>query len=289
MKLAHQVALITGANQGLGAQIARRFRAEGAHVAIGARGETALEDTARDLRDLPAPGEVLARRLDVTREPEVEAWIAAAQARWGRIDILVNCAGSAGPRGPLDELDWSAWKEAMEINILGTAYPSRVVTPIMKAAGRGKIINLSGGGATKPLPHLSAYAASKAAVVRLTETLALELKPWKIDVNAVAPGVLYTKLVDDFVEAGEAQLGRAYFEEVQRQKANPQPAFDLATGLCLFLASAESDGITGRLLSANWDPWAGLPARREALAKSDVYTLRRIVPGDRGLDWDARA
>ena len=289
MKLAHQVALITGANQGLGAQIARRFRAEGAHVALCARGEQALAETVAQLEQLPAPGEVLARRVDVTREPDIDAWVGAARDRWGRIDILVNCAGTAGPRGSLDELDWAAWKEAMDINILGTVYPCRAVAPLFKTSGRGKIINLSGGGATKPLPHLSAYAASKAAVVRFTETLALELKPWRVDVNAVAPGVLYTKLVDDFVEAGEAQLGSAYFAEVQRQKANPQPAFDLATGLCLFLASAESDGITGRLLSANWDPWRDLAVRREALEKSDVYTLRRIVPGDRGLDWEKRA
>lgn len=289
MKLAHQVALITGANQGLGAQIASRFRREGAHVALCARGEESLRDVAASLKVEPGPGEIWTQRVDVAREEQVDAWVAEAAARWGRVDILVNCAGTAGPRGPLETLDWAAWKSAMEINVLGTVYPCRVVTPHLKKAGRGKIINLSGGGATKPLPHLSAYAAAKAAVVRFTETLALELKAWHIDVNAVAPGVLYTKLVDDFVEAGEDQLGSAYFAEVQRQKANPQPAFDLATGLCLFLASAESDGITGRLLSANWDPWPDLARRREELAKSDVYTLRRIVPADRGLDWEKRS
>lgn len=289
MKLDQHVVLITGANQGLGARIARRFRSEGAHVSLCARGAEALRSVHDELRSLTAPGEVDSRPVDVTREDAVRVWVDAALARWGRVDVLVNCAGTAGPRGAVEELDPAAWREAMDINVLGTLFPCRAVLPAMKRQRRGKIINLSGGGATKPLPHLSAYAASKAAVVRFTETLAVELREWGIDVNAVAPGVLYTKLVDEFVEAGEAHLGRAYLEEVARQKANPEPAFDLATGLCLFLASRESDGITGRLISANWDPWSRLPALREALARSDVYTLRRIVPSDRGFDWEKKA
>ena len=84
-------------------------------------------------------------------------------------------------------------------------------------------------------------------------------------------------------------MGKGYFVELEKQKANPQPAFDRAADLCVFLASSESDGVTGRLLSAAWDHWASLPARKAELAKSDVYTLRRIVPGDRGLDWERKA
>ena len=226
--------------------------------------------------------------VDVTREADVDRAVARCIGELGRLDILVNCAGTAGPRGPLVDLDWAAWKAAIEINLFGTVYPTRAALPVMKRQGRGKIINISGGGATKPLPHLSAYAASKAAVVRFTETVALEVKDWQIDVNAVAPGVLYTRLVDDFVEAGEAQLGSAYLAEVQRQKANPQPAFDLATGLCLFLASRESDGISGKLISANWDPWSDLPRFREQLMAGDIYALRRITPADRGQTWGER-
>ncbi len=285
MKLQGQVALITGASQGLGAQIAARFAREGAALCLGARQVDKLNQVAAGL----AGARVITQPLDVTREEAVDAAVARCVRELGRLDILVNCAGTAGPRGPVETLDWAAWKDAITVNLLGTVYPTRAALPFLRRQGRGKIVNLSGGGATKPLPHLSAYAATKAAVVRFTETVALEVREHHIDVNAVAPGVLYTKLVDDFVEAGEAQLGRAYFAEVQRQKADPQPAFDQATGLCLFLASAESDGITGRLLSANWDPWADLPRFREQLMASDIYTLRRIVPADRGQAWGERA
>ncbi|HEY8241532.1 MAG TPA: SDR family oxidoreductase, partial [Kiritimatiellia bacterium] len=158
----------------------------------------------------------------------------------------------------------------------------------MKKHRYGKIVNISGGGATKPLPQLSSYAASKAGVVRFTETLAVETKEFGIDVNALAPGILHTKLVDDFMEVGEQQLGKSYFEEVRRQKGDRQPAFDLATSLCVYLASAESDGVTGKLISAQWDPWESLQRHKEELSKTDIYTLRRIVPSDRNKNWGER-
>jgi 3-oxoacyl-[acyl-carrier protein] reductase len=125
-------------------------------------------------------------------------------------------------------------------------------------------------------------------VVRFTETLAVELKAYRVDVNAVAPGVLATKLVDDFVEAGADKLGQAYMDEVKRQREDSQPAFDVATALCTYLASPESDGITGRLISAVWDPWENLQQFRADLDATDIYTLRRIVPKDRGKTWGER-
>jgi 3-oxoacyl-[acyl-carrier protein] reductase len=159
------------------------------------------------------------------------------------------------------------------------------VLPAFRARGAGKIVNLSGGGATAPLPRLSAYAASKAAVVRFTETLAEELRGTGVDVNAVAPGALNTRLLDEVLEAGPEKVGKAFYERSLKQKAEGGAPLEKGAALCAFLLSTESDGITGRLLSAVWDPWAELPARRAELEKSDIYTLRRIVPKDRGKDW----
>jgi 3-oxoacyl-[acyl-carrier protein] reductase len=155
----------------------------------------------------------------------------------------------------------------------------------MRQQKSGKIIVLSGGGATQPMPGFSAYAASKAAVVRLTETLADELRDDHIDVNAIAPGALNTRLLDEVLAAGPDKVGQAFYDRSVKQKAEGGTSLEKGAALCAFLLSPESDGVTGRLLSAVWDPWADLPARRDELAKSDIYTLRRIVPKERGRDW----
>jgi 3-oxoacyl-[acyl-carrier protein] reductase len=161
----------------------------------------------------------------------------------------------------------------------------RAVIPHFRRQGYGKIINLSGGGATAPLPRISAYACSKAAVVRLTETLAEELRDARVDVNAIAPGPLNTRLLDEVLRAGPDRVGRDFYDRSVKQRDGGGVPLEKGAALAVFLASAAGDGITGRLLSAVWDDWARLPRRREALAASDVYTLRRIVPEDRGLTW----
>jgi len=150
--------------------------------------------------------------------------------------------------------------------------------------GCPKIVNLSGGGATAPLPRLSAYAASKAAVVRLTETLAVE-NP-EIAINAIAPGALNTRMLEEVLAAGPERVGAAFYESALKQKKSGGAPLDAGAGLCVFLLSPESDGISGRLISAIWDKWKDLPAHAEELRRGDIYTLRRIVPKDRGSDWD---
>jgi NAD(P)-dependent dehydrogenase (short-subunit alcohol dehydrogenase family) len=137
------------------------------------------------------------------------------------------------------------------------------------------------------MPRLSAYAASKAAVVRFAETLAEELREDRVDVNAIAPGALDTRLLDEVLEAGPELVGRDFHERMLQQKQTGGTPLERGAALAVFLASHASDGITGKLISAPWDVWEDLPTRRDELAGSDVYTLRRIVPADRGLDWGA--
>src|SRR4029079_4278019 len=154
----------------------------------------------------------------------------------------------------------------------------RAVVPLLRRRGHGKIVCLSGGGATTPLPHFSAYAASKAAVVRFAETLAHELRDAHVDVNAIAPGLLRTRMLEDVLAAGPGRVGAEFHARMRREAEAGATPLEKGAALAVFLASPRSDGITGRLLSAAWDDWANLPARREQLAPSDVYTLRRIVP-----------
>jgi NAD(P)-dependent dehydrogenase (short-subunit alcohol dehydrogenase family) len=149
----------------------------------------------------------------------------------------------------------------------------------------GKIIVLSGGGATTPMPNISCYAASKAAAVRLMETLAEELRSFHVDVNAIAPGALKTRLVDQVLAAGREAVGDAFFEKNKKWSEEGATPLDLGARLCLYLASRESDGITGKLISAQWDSWQTMHEHRDELARSDIYCLRRIVPEDRGRKW----
>ena len=155
----------------------------------------------------------------------------------------------------------------------------------MIAQRHGRIINVSGGGATNPLPRLSSYAASKAAVVRFTETLALELKEYGITVNAIAPGALATRLMQQLVDAGPERVGAAFHERMKKIQEGGGTPLQLGAELAAYLASDESAGVTGRLIAAQWDPWRTLRERADELDGSDIYTLRRIVPEDRGRDW----
>ena len=286
MKLRGRYAIVTGASHGLGAAIAERFVSEGASVFICARGEEALDQMKRKLSATLLPGQqVVSRCADVADRSQIDAALRAVNDAFPRIDILVNNAGVYGPFGVIEEIDWEEWVSAININVLGTVYFCRAVMPAMKRQRYGKIINLSGGGATNPLPRISSYAAAKAAVVRFTETLAVEVKEFGIDVNAIAPGTLATRLTDQLLAAGPERVGADFFERIRKAQQNGGAPLEKGAALCVYLGSAESDGITGKLLAALWDPWPELQQYRQDLEGTDIYTLRRIVPKDRGKDW----
>jgi 3-oxoacyl-[acyl-carrier protein] reductase len=282
VKLEGQRAVITGAGRGLGREIARAFVREGARVLLCARNASELEATRQELAS-EAADRVNCLAIDITRD--AEALAREAQARLGGLDILVANAGIQGPKGPFAENDWARWLETIEINLIGTASCCRSLLPLLGKSARGKILILSGGGATKPMPFFSAYAASKAGVVRFGETLAEELKPQGIDVNMVAPGALNTKMLDEVLDAGPDQVGEAAYRSALKQRDSGGASMARAADLCVHLSSRECDGITGRLISAPWDNWEALQQHREELAATDIYTLRRIIPEERGKNW----
>jgi 3-oxoacyl-[acyl-carrier protein] reductase len=278
--------LITGASQGFGRAVAAACVEAGADVLLCARGAAELEEACIGLRSRAGKDQrILSHVADVSDSAAVAQLMAMAQERLPDFTGIVNNAGVYGPKGRIEEVNWQEWTRAIEINLFGTVLPCRAVLPVFRRRKYGKIVNLSGGGATAPMPCVSAYAASKAAVVRFTETIAQELAGESIDVNAIGPGPLNTRLLDEVLQAGPERVGTAFYERSLRQKATGGEPLTKGADLCVFLLSAASDGITGRLISAIWDPWASLPRRAEELANSDIYTLRRIVPRDRGLDW----
>jgi NAD(P)-dependent dehydrogenase (short-subunit alcohol dehydrogenase family) len=284
-----RTALITGANQGLGLAIARAYVTAGASVFMCARDAVLLETARADVSTLATSGQVVrAQTADVSRPDDVAALTAAVLEAFPRLHILVNNAGVYGPIGLIEDVDWGEWIRAMEININGSVLPCRHLLPHFKAHGYGKILQLSGGGATNPLPRLTAYAASKAAIVRFAESLALEVNAHGIDVNAIAPGALNTRMMDQLLAAGPEAAGADFHARMSRIAQEGGTPLETGAALAVFLGSAASDGITGKLFSAVWDPWNALDGHRDDLARTDVYTLRRIVPADRGLPWGDR-
>jgi 3-oxoacyl-[acyl-carrier protein] reductase len=224
---------------------------------------------------------------DVLDEGAMAAALAGFSADAGALSVLVNNAAVQGPIGELDRVDWDDWTRTIAIDLLAPVNLCRLALPAMRAHRYGKIVNISGGGATAPRARFSAYATAKSGLVRFTETLAVELRGTGIDVNAIAPGAMNTQMLDQVLAAGPEAAGSEY-ADARRRSSTGGMSPDRAADLVLFLGSAASDGITGRLLSAVWDPWETLHIHRDDLDRTDLYTLRRIVPKDRGLTWGDR-
>ena len=281
-----RTAIITGASQGLGLEIAMQYVAAGASVIICARDEGMLSKAADVLKRSASNDQVISHIVaDVAESESVDALIDFAIDKMGRIDILVNNAGIYGPKGPTDSVDWAQWVQAINVNLLGSVLMCRAVITHMKRQGYGKIVQLSGGGATNPLPNLSSYAVSKAGIVRFIETLAIEAAEYAIDANAIAPGALNTRMLDEILASDPEAVGKEFYERALQQKASGGAGLEKGARLAVFLGSADSDGISGKLISAIWDPWEEMDRYKADLEDSDIYTLRRIVPSDRGLDW----
>jgi NAD(P)-dependent dehydrogenase (short-subunit alcohol dehydrogenase family) len=281
--LKDKVAIITGGSRGIGKGIATAFAREGAHLVLSSRTISELEAVREELKSLSS-ARVEICPADVSLPEQVNGLVGFALEKFATIDILVNCAGIYGPIGPVTEINVEKWLQAIHINLYGTLLCIRAVLPTMMKKQKGKIVNMSGGGAASPFPRFSAYSASKAAVVRLTETLSVEVKDYNIDINAIAPGAVNTRMLDQALEAGEA-AGQDFMAKSLKQKQEGGVPPENVAELAVFLASSESDGLTGRLISLLWDNWRDIPRHLDAVMSSDIYTLRRIVPEDRGHQW----
>lgn len=273
MLLENKVAIITGGSRGIGKAIAVSFVKEGAKVVIASRTLREILATCGELQNMG--GDIRGFVTDISIGGEVDRLVQEAIVSFGTVDILVNCAGIQSPIGSFLDTNKDEWLQNILINLVGTTMCCRSVLPGMIKNKKGKIINLSGGGATSPRSNFSAYACSKSAIVRFTETLAMEVKDYGIDVNAIAPGIVNTRMMEEIINAGDSagQEEVAIAVKVRREGGSPP---ELAAELAVFLASINSDGLSGKLISAVWDKWKEFNKNIDEINASAIYTIRRV-------------
>jgi NAD(P)-dependent dehydrogenase (short-subunit alcohol dehydrogenase family) len=270
VELAHKVCLITGASGAIGSAVAQRFCEEDAYVVT-----TYLSNPSSIRRPGIGDDRNLEFELDVCNYEQIQIVLRKVVDKFGRIDALVNCAGVIGPIGSTQDIAVDDWVRAIEVNLIGSFCLTRGVLPFMLAQSRGKIIHFSGGGAAYARPFCTAYAASKAALVRFVESLAAELQQSHIEVNAIAPGPVYSRMWEQMRAAGQ-KGGDNNLQELKKMEETGGVPPDRAANLAVFLASDRSNGLSGRLISAVHDDWASLEARIADVMNSESGTLRRV-------------
>ncbi|MFA6489932.1 MAG: SDR family oxidoreductase [Candidatus Micrarchaeia archaeon] len=263
-----KVVLVTGGSQGIGYAMADAFSKRGAKVTIFARNAAQVAQAAKELSCEGAA-------LDVGDSQAVKKAFDSIAQKNGGIDVLVNCAGIYGPIGPIEGNDSGNWAQAMHINLCGTAFSCQAAIPHMKKRKSGCIINMAGGGVggSKLKPNFSCYTTSKFGICGFTEALSKELEGTGVRVNAISPGAVNTRLLEEVLSAG-AKAGKDFLEASKKQKQSGGTPPGAAAELALFLASEKAAHISGKVLSAVWDkkelltlPSSGSP---------DIFVLRRI-------------
>lgn len=266
--------VVTGGSMGIGLAIARQVHEQGAAVILVARHEKELKKAVGELSQA-SKGSVSYYILDVSQPREVKKFADYLKKSHTTIHGLVHAAGVLGPIGKTEDIDPKEFEKTVRTNLLGTVTMCQYLIPLLKKSPHGKIVSLSGGGATGPFPHYGAYAVSKIGVVRLMENIASEYQDVHLDVNAIAPGFIATRIHESTLKAG-TKAGREFLARTRKEMASGGTPVRYATELAAFLLSPASNGISGKLLSAPWDPWSKASFIKRLKKDRDFCTLRRI-------------
>lgn len=269
--LKDQGVLITGAGRGVGKRLALGFAHAGARVGLVSRTQAELDATKLEIEH--AGGSALRIRADVRDFEQLSAAVDRMRVVFGGVQVLIAAAAVQGPIGPFLDGKPKQWQEVMETNVLGVMLACRAVLPQMIERRSGKIIVLSGPGAADARPNFAVFSASKAALVRLVEILAEEVRDHNVQVNAMGPGGTYTSMTDEIIQAGPLKAGTKDFEEAEQVRLTGGVPPEKQIQLALFLASERSNHVSGKLIHVN-DDWKRLEHENMLPA---AYTLRRVL------------
>jgi NAD(P)-dependent dehydrogenase (short-subunit alcohol dehydrogenase family) len=275
--------LITGGSLGLGYATAEACLQANGRVVICARNQGDLDAAVSRLKEQNYQN-IIGIAADVTKHDEVEAALDKVEASFGSLNAVVHAAGIYGPIGPLTAVNPEEWFDAIRINLFGSFVVARQSCLRLQKNGGGRIALFSGGGAASAFPNYTAYACSKVGVVRFTETIAQEMAPDNIEINCIAPGFVITRLHQQTLAAGEL-AGEKFLEATKAQIEKGGVPASVGASTAAFLISDRAKGITGKFVAAPYDGWKDWPEHLEELKSSDIFTLRRILPKERGMDW----
>lgn len=282
--LSGKTVLVTGGSMGLGLESARSCLSYGANVFVCARGKDALAQAVSDLSRGAPKERIETYAGDVGLESDVGELFDRVTSRFGKCDGVIHAAGVLGPIGSIvDADDADLWWETLRINLFGTFLVTRAAARRMKAAGGGRIVLYAGGGAAAPFPNYTSYACSKVAVVRFAETVAQEVAP-DVEVNCLAPGFVLTRMHQQTLAAGE-KAGKDFLEKTRTMLDEGGVSPTIAAEASAFLVSDAARGITGKFVAAAYDGYTKWPGHIAELRDTDIFTLRRILPRERGMDW----
>lgn len=284
--------VITGASSGIGRELAHALAEDGHLIFACARREKLLQEIAESN---PA---IVTQACDVTNEDAVHRFVQMIGSKVDFVDVLINCAGGFGAIGPIEQTDSGEWLETLHVNLFGPYLVSKTLLPFFEKSRTPQILNFSGGGAFNAFPNYSAYACSKAAIVRLTECMAAEFAQRGIAVNAIAPGIVATPAHEATLKAGEDKAGILTYRRTKAMLEEGGAPMGNVVDCVRALLHQKLRGLTGKTISANFDPWRteAFVDHVNAITKSDLYAMRRInivnlpdgkMRSDLGKAWES--
>jgi NAD(P)-dependent dehydrogenase (short-subunit alcohol dehydrogenase family) len=263
---------ITGASSGFGAAFARALADDGHDLFICARRLDRLADIAAGC------SAIYYARCDVSREADVRRFFREIRERTPSLDAVIHCAAILGPLGTFDAVKSEEWLAAITTNLFGTYVLAKHALPLLLPEKRPRILVLSGGGAFDPMPNVSAYGVAKAAIVRFVETLAVELKPRNVAVNALAPGFAATEIHKATLAAGRERAGK-HFDKTVELISSWDRSMEVPVSCIRYMLSDAAGKLTGKTISAWYDPW-GEPEfdqHIDEINDSPLYSTQRTI------------
>jgi NAD(P)-dependent dehydrogenase (short-subunit alcohol dehydrogenase family) len=271
-----KVAIVTGGGHGIGREIAESLAAHGASVAITGRSQGRLDETLASIEK--AGGKAIGFSADVNDEAAIRRIVAETEQKFGPIDFLVSNAGVDGPFGPLWLNKTEDWRRTLNTNLMGSVIVAQAVLPGMVERRSGHVVFVGSGGGLWPVPFDTGYSVTKAGLIRLCETLALEAEDYNVQCFVIHPGVVHTGMSDSVMNDPDGKKWLPKYDVALERGKTP---IEWASQLCNFLVSGQADGLSGCFLSVN-DDYRDMAKRAAEIQEGDMYRLRlSTTPGRR--------